>query len=143
MRYRLSTFVAAACLSASFAHAQNAANFSALDGYATFVAGGVVATVDGDANRNATAQLEWRASGAGTWRSGHPLVRVDATHLLGSLFRLDAGQAYDVRVTLSDPDGAGATPVRSAALATRAEAPPFVPLRTLYVAPGGQVDVEF
>jgi len=127
----------ATCLYSASVQAQNSANFTALDAYGTFNAGGVVATVSGDANRNASAQLEWRASGAGAWRAAHPLVRVDATHLLGSLFWLDPGQPYDVRVTLSDPDGAGATPQRTAALATRAEAAPFVPTRTLYVAPSG------
>ncbi len=119
------------------AHAQNASTFTALDGYGTLAAGGVIATVAGDANRNATAQLEWREQGAAGWRPGHPLVRVDATHFLGSLFWLDAGHAYDVRVTLADPDGAGATPTRTASVATRAEAPAFVPARTLYVAPTG------
>ena len=119
------------------AQAQNASTFSALEGYGTLAAGGVVATVAGDANRNATAQLEWRAQGAPAWRAGHPLVRVDATHFLGSLFWLDAGHAYDVRVTLADPDGAGATPTRTANVVTRAEAPAFVPARTLYVATTG------
>ena len=136
MRHRLPLSVAAACLCAASAQAQNAANFSALDGYGNFVAGGVVATVAGDANRNASAQLEWRAQGAPVWRAGHPLMRVDATHFLGSLFWLVTGQAYDVRVTLADPDGV-TTPVRSTVVATRAEPATFAPARTLYVSPSG------
>ena len=137
MSHAPSRLLFATCLCAASAQAQNSADFTALDAYATFNAGGLVATVSGDANRNATAQLEWRAGASGAWRAGHPLVRVDATHLLGSLFWLDPGRPYDVRVTLSDPDGVGTPTQRAATLATRAEAAPFVPTRTLYVAPDG------
>ena len=117
--------------------AQNSVAFTTLDGYATLQAGGVVATISGDANRNASASLQWRGQGEGAYRDAHPLVRVDATHFIGSLFWLEPGHAYDVRVTLADPDGTGATPTRSASLTTRAEAPAFAPLRTRYVAPDG------
>lgn len=119
------------------AFAQNAISFGSLDAYGTLQAGGVVAGVSGDANRNASARLEWRRQGEAAFRAGHPLARVDATHFVGSLFRLDPGANYEVRVTLSDPDGTGATPNRTAAFATRAEAAVFVAARTLYVAPGG------
>jgi parallel beta-helix repeat protein len=119
------------------AQAQDSAGFSNLDTYGTLQAGGVVATVDGDANRNAGATLEWRMHGESAFHAGHPLVRVDASHLVGSLFWLDPGHAYDVRVSVSDPDGVGTTPVRSATLTTRAEAATFTPLRTLHVAPNG------
>jgi parallel beta-helix repeat protein len=124
-------------LVAPLAHAQNAANFSAIDTYGTLQAGGVIATVSGDANRNASLLLEWREQGSGAFRGGHPLMRVDATHFLGSLFWLDPAHAYDVRVTVVDPDGAGATPTRTATLTTRAEAGAFLPTRTLYVSPTG------
>lgn len=117
--------------------AQNAIGFGQLDAYGTLQAGGVVASVSGDVNRNASARLEWRAQGDPSFRAGHPLVRVDATHFVGSLFELSPGGSYEVRVTLADPDGTGATPSRTATLATRAEAGTFVPARTLYVAPGG------
>lgn len=120
--------------------AQNAIDFGALDAYGNLQAGGVVASVSGDANRNAGARLEWRRQGDAAFRAGHPLVRVDATHFVGSLFWLDSGTSYEVRVTLTDPDGAGATPNRTVALTTRAEAGALVPVRTLYVAPNGNDD---
>jgi parallel beta-helix repeat protein len=119
------------------AQAQNAVHFDALEAYGTLQAGGVVATVGGDANLDAAARLEWRAEGDAAWRPGHPLVRVDAAHFAGSLFRLEAGRRYDVRVTLQDADGTDGAAVRTATLATRAEDAAFVPARTLYVAPGG------
>ena len=117
--------------------AQNAIDFGQLDAYGTLQAGGVVASVSGDANRNASARLEWRLQGESSFHAGHPLVRVDATHFVGSLFRLDPGHSYEARVTVADPDGAGATPTRTSTFATRAEAGTFAPLRTLYVATNG------
>jgi hypothetical protein len=69
-----------------------------------FHAGGVVLTVSGDDNRNATATLEWKPAAQATFRAAHPLVRVDATRLVGSLFSLAPGQSYDARVTLADPE---------------------------------------
>lgn len=122
---------------AASAQAQDSADFTSLDAYGTLQAGGVVATISGDANRNAGAMLDWRAQGESDFHAGHPLVRVDATHLVGSLFWLESGHAYDVRVSVFDPDGTGASPVRSATFTTRAEAAAFTPLRTLYVAPNG------
>lgn len=132
-------FLVAAALGATCSPllAQNAIGFDQLDAYGTLHAGGVVAGIGGDANRNASARLEWRRQGDPAFRAGHPLVRVDATHFVGSLFWLDAGTNYEVRVTLSDPDGTGATPSRTATFATRAEAGVFTPARTLYVAPNG------
>jgi parallel beta-helix repeat protein len=129
--------VAVLFAAATRAHAQNSTSFSGLDAYGTLQSGGVVATISGDANGNAGATLEWRNVGTGAFRAGHPLVRVDATHFVGSLFWLDPGQAYEARVTLSDPDGVGATPTRTSTFSTRAEAGSFVPTRTLYVAPTG------
>jgi parallel beta-helix repeat protein len=132
-------FLAAALLCAACPPllAQNAIGFGQLDAYGTLQAGGVVAGVSGDANRNASARLEWRLQGESSFRAGHPLARVDATHFVGSLFQLAPGRTYEVRVTLADPDGTGATPTRTSAFATRAEAGAFAPLRTLYVAPNG------
>ena len=131
-----SSFALACLLASAPAWAGNDSTFTSLETYGTLEAGGVTAAVTGDANRNARATLEWRAQGAGSWRSGHPLVRVDAGHFVGSLFALAPGHGYEVRVTVADPDGV-AQPVRSATLATRAEAATFVPQRRLYVAPAG------
>ena len=66
--------------------------------YANFHAAGVVVTVGGDPERNAAAALEWRAAGESAFRPGHPLTRVDATRFAGSLFWLQPGAAYEVRV---------------------------------------------
>ncbi|HKE46998.1 MAG TPA: right-handed parallel beta-helix repeat-containing protein [Rhodanobacteraceae bacterium] len=129
-----------ALLVAGTAQAQNAVQLAGVSTHGNFEAGGVVAEITGDANGNAAASLEVRAPGAGSYRTAHPLVRIDATHFVGSLFWLQPGQTYGVRVTLSDTDGVTGAATATADLATRAENAPFVPARTLYVAPNGSDD---
>ena len=94
--------------------AQNSASLTGVDTYGTFESGGVVASITGDANGNASVSLEWRAQGESDFRPGHPLVRVDANHFVGSLFWLQPGLGYDVRVTLSDADGVTGSPTSTA-----------------------------
>ncbi len=74
--------------------------------YGTFHALGVIVTVDAadDPDRDATAAVAYRTGGA-PYRAGFPLSRVADTRFAGPLFWLRPGTAYDVRVTLSDPDG--------------------------------------
>lgn len=114
--------------------AQNAINLTSLAAYGNLQAGGVVAFVSGDANFNASAALEWRPA-AGTYAFAHPLVRIDATRFVGSLLWLSAGSAYDVRVTLTDPDGVSGSPA-VATLTTRPDTLAGTS-RTLYVATTG------
>jgi parallel beta helix pectate lyase-like protein/uncharacterized protein DUF1565 len=136
MQPRISAAFLALAVS-SVAQAQNTTSLVGVDTYGTFESGGVVAVVSGDANGNATAALEWRASGASDYRFGHPLIRIDSTHFVGSLFSLAPGTSYDVRVTIDDPDGVTGSATQTQPLATRAENEPFTPARTLYVAPNG------
>ncbi|HEX5122758.1 MAG TPA: right-handed parallel beta-helix repeat-containing protein [Rhodanobacteraceae bacterium] len=131
------TFGLLALFASGTAHAQNTSSLTSVDTYGTFESGGVTAVISGDANGNATAQLEELAPGSSDYRVVHPLVRVDATHFVGSLFWLQPGNTYGVRVTLSDPDGVTGSATMSENLTTRAEDAPFTPSRTLYVAPNG------
>ena len=126
-----------ALFASGLAQAQNTSSLASVDTYGTFESGGVVAVVSGDANGNAAVQLEERAPGASGYRVVHPLVRVDATHFVGSLFSLQPGNTYGVRATLIDPDGVTGTAAQTRNLTTRAENAPFAPSRTLYVAPTG------
>jgi parallel beta-helix repeat protein len=116
--------------------AQDVATLVSASGYGTFHAAGVLATVSGDANRNATMALEWRVTG-GTFAAAHPLARIDASHLAGSLFWLTPGTSYEARVTLSDPDGVTGAASMVAAFATRPDTLPEPSLRTLHVSPTG------
>jgi parallel beta-helix repeat protein len=78
-----------------------------LELYGTFEAMGIIVnlTAGEDPDADAVTQVEYRQSGAGSYRQGFPLSRVDATRFVGSLFWLEPGTGYDIRVTFSDPDG--------------------------------------
>lgn len=121
-------------LAATAVRAQDSTAFSSLGGCGTLQSGGVVATIGGDASGKASAALEWCVAGVGTFRADHPLMRVDATHFVGSLPWLDPGKTHEARGAVSDAGGADATSVRTATFSTRAEAGAFVPPRTLHVA---------
>jgi uncharacterized repeat protein (TIGR01451 family) len=123
-------------LVASRASAQTAASLVSVEAYGNLQAAGVVATVSGDTNRNASASLEWRVAG-GSFALAHELVRIDATHLVGSLFELQPTTSYEARVVLSDPDGTVGAPSAVAPFVTRPETLPDPTLRTLYVSPTG------
>ncbi len=75
-----------------------------LELYGTFHAMGVIVTVGAgdDVDQDAVATVSYRVAPAG-FAPGLDLVRVDATHFVGSLFRLQPGTSYDVRVAFSDP----------------------------------------
>ncbi len=116
--------------------AGDAIALGSLSAYGNFHAAGVVVTVVGDDDRNATATLEWRPAG-GTFRPAQPLARIDATHFVGSLFGLSPGTRYEARVRLSDPGGLQGASSGTVAFETRPDVLSAPTLRTLYVAPSG------
>ena len=118
------------------AWAVNQASLALGSGYGNLHAGGVVATITGDDNFNASVGLEWRPAG-GAFRAGHPLLRIDATHFAGSLFWLSPATVYEARLTLSDPDGVIGPATTVVTFQTRADTLPPATLRTLYVSTTG------
>jgi hypothetical protein len=105
--------------------------------YTTIHSIGIEWDITGDTDHDAVATVEYRVSGSGTWKGPGPLLRVDyegRNMLAGSLMFLDPATAYDLRVTLSDPDGGAA--VQQASVQTSAV--PAAPLngRVLHVMPG-------
>lgn len=105
--------------------------------YSTITSIGVEWSITGDANHNATATVEFRPTGTSAWSLALPLVRVDyngANTLAGSVLFLSPGTSYDVRLTLTDPDGGAAT--QTVVVATRPV--PVMPTagRRLHVVPG-------
>lgn len=119
------------------AAAQPGASLVSLSAYGTFHAAGVAVSIGGDDDLDAATSLEWRRSGEAAFRVGHPLVRIDANHFVGSLFFLEPGASWDVRVTLADPDGVTGSPTATTTVATRAPILAEPTLRTLFVAPWG------
>jgi hypothetical protein len=110
---------------------------------ATFDSLGVRWTVSGDVDLDSSLQLEFREAGSSTWRRAAPAVRayptlpVDGSPLgldywAASAVALQSGTTYELRATISDPDGGGATEVVSGTTRARLEPSPT----TKHVAPG-------
>jgi hypothetical protein len=107
--------------------------------------------IQGDANRNAAVAVEYRRAGEAAWRTGLPLLRLNGersvyretldytapNQFAGSVFDLDENTGYEVRFTLSDPDGVSGRAQQVVAVHTRPE--PRVPAggRTFHVYPDG------
>lgn len=104
---------------------------------------GVVWFIDGDTDLDSAMTVEYRRSGQPSWQQGGPAMRAEPTVTVdgaplginswaASAMFLDRGAAYEIRATISDPDGGGASQVVTATTRTLAE--PGAILR--YVVPG-------
>jgi len=135
------------CL-ASTAQAQNAlARWEITRAYATFHCAGVMVSYQGDQNQNATGKLEYRKVDEDEWRQAHPLVRIKggptpeglrpaSNRLVGSIFYLEPDTSYELRVAITDPDGAPGEP-KTTTVRTRSETIPLGGGREYWVAPDG------
>ncbi|MFC2172304.1 right-handed parallel beta-helix repeat-containing protein [Acidobacteriota bacterium] len=117
-----------------------AAGAASLELYGTYHAMGVIVTLDpgDDPIGDATAGVEYRLSGTGSYQPGFPPTRVTADLFAGSLFWLEPGAAYDVRVTFTDLnsgplDGSSIEATQS----TRIELSIPPPASSYYVSPTG------
>jgi hypothetical protein len=114
---------------------------ASLELYGTFHALGVTFSVDAgdDPDQNSVASVWYHVAGsAEPYRQGYPLTRISGTRFVGSLFWLEPGTTYDVRVTCSDPDGGpldGA--IVEGTASTRNEITIPAPSYSLYVSPVG------
>ncbi|MFO7957663.1 MAG: hypothetical protein R6X33_11260 [Candidatus Brocadiia bacterium] len=108
--------------------------------------------VEGDANGNATARVQYRRAGGTEWSDYLPLYRIglgSEVHLAmacgwptytipdavaGSIMDLQPGTEYEVRLELRDPDGVEGEAVRELTLKTRPEprVPEDAPVRHVY-----------
>lgn len=121
-------------LLAAPAAAQNGSTAGALTLYPTFQNLGVRLAYTGDANRNATARIEWKPAGTATWKPGASLVRISNNRWAGSVFWLTEGTGYDVRAVITDPDGGGSA---TGAVSTRRRLPSTPSGTTYWVATNG------
>ena len=106
--------------------------------YGNFHTMGVIVTLETgeDPDGDAGAYLEYRA-GSHPYKQGFTPTRV-GDRFVGSLFWLSPGINYDVRVTLSDPDGGILDgTVLNGSISTRAEITVPSPTAQYYVSPGG------
>jgi len=109
-----------------------------LELYGTFQAMGVIVTLAAtdDPDGDATASVEYR-TGSEVYHVGFPLSRVSSTHFVGSLFWLEPGTSYDVRVTFSDADGLLNGVMVLGTGSTRVELTIPAPSHSYYVSPSG------
>jgi hypothetical protein len=112
---------------------------------ATYENIGVVWSVGGDTNLNSSMTLEFRVTGTSAWRPGAMAVRAYPALIVNgsplgldqwgaSAMFLDQGTMYDLRLTLTDPDGGDST--QTVTGTTRTLATPDASGRQLYVTPG-------
>jgi hypothetical protein len=112
---------------------------------ATYENIGVVWQVSGDINLNSSMQLEFREIGATSWQRGAMAVRAYPSIVVNgdplgldqwgaSAMFLSPGTTYDLRLTISDPDGGGTT--RTVSGTTRTVAEPDPSGRRFHVSPG-------
>jgi uncharacterized repeat protein (TIGR01451 family) len=112
---------------------------------ATFQHIGVAWSITGDDDHDSSFTLEYRRVGEGSWHPAAPAMRAYPTLIVdgaplnlnywaASALFLQSGQTYELRLTLSDPDGGGATQIVTAT--TRAELQDDPQGRQLYVIPG-------
>lgn len=89
------------------------------------VLGVIVPVTGGDTDHDAVATVRYRKSGAAAWLTAMPLLRVrpdtvgtetppgdyglpaPARQFAGSVFGLEENTAYEIEVTIADPDGGG------------------------------------
>lgn len=107
-------------------------------------------TIRGDANRNATVAVKFRAVGEADWRPALPLVRIGGENVYrrrenldytvpdgfaGSILNLRPGTEYECRFEMTDPDGTSGQTEHTVRVKTRNEPQPSKDGRTLHVYP--------
>jgi hypothetical protein len=107
--------------------------------------------IQGDDNRNATVAVAFRARGESAWRDALPLLRLQGERIYaesridvvapnmfaGSVLDLMPDTQYEVRFTMSDPDGVAGTAERTVVVRTRAEPQRSANGRVFHVYPHG------
>jgi hypothetical protein len=102
--------------------------------------------VQGDTNADACVAVEYRKAGAADWKPAMNLFRVESaamekdappegtTLFAGSIFNLEPGTDYEVKLNLVDPDGGSAEKIIKRTTWAEPVAP--APKRTLHAVPG-------
>ncbi|MBF0226253.1 MAG: right-handed parallel beta-helix repeat-containing protein [Desulfobacterales bacterium] len=106
--------------------------------YPNFHTIGVIITIGStdDSNSNATTKLEYR-TGSNEYKEGFSLTRTALTQFTGSIFNLEPGKIYDVKVTLTDPGEVLHNTTVSQTISTRQEISLPNPIHEYYVSPTG------
>jgi hypothetical protein len=104
--------------------------------------------ISGDANRNATVAVQFRAVGEAAWKPALPLVRIGGERVFrkaenleytvpdgfaGSILNLQPGTEYECRFELTDPDGVSGQATHTVKVKTRTEPQAYKEGRKLHV----------
>jgi hypothetical protein len=107
--------------------------------------------LEGDANRNAAVDVAYRRQGDTAWRPALPLLRMGGERIYaesrvdvvvpsmfaGSVLDLQPDTAYEVQLTLADPDGVRGEARHVLTVRTRPEPKPYAGGRVFHVYPHG------
>jgi hypothetical protein len=106
--------------------------------------------MSGDDNRNASVQVSYRATGETRWKDALPLLRIGGERVFratehldftvpdrfaGSILDLTPDTEYEVRLTMTDPDGVRGDAAQTAKVRTRGEPKAAAGGRVLHVYP--------
>ncbi len=106
--------------------------------------------IAGDENRNARVAAEYRVVGEGAWKPALPLLRIGGEQIgrdreklkyfvppgfAGSVLNLQPATRYEVRLTMTDPDGVSGQASQTFTLTTRKDPQRYAGGRTLHVYP--------
>ncbi|MGH9159061.1 MAG: hypothetical protein ACRD2X_03635 [Vicinamibacteraceae bacterium] len=102
--------------------------------------------IGGDENRNATVEVSYRRAGQSAWMEGMPFLRMGGETIFrapytvphrfaGSILDLEPDTEYEVRLTMTDPDGVTGQAVRTTKVRTRGEPKAATGGRVLHVYP--------
>jgi hypothetical protein len=117
--------------------------------FPAFTTVGFSIVYEGDDNGNGEAKVEYRKAGEAAWREGHTGMRIwhatdFSSGFSGSqdewasrLFHLEPGTTYEVRVTITDPDGVSGENPKTFTVTTRSEPILENSGRIYHVSPGG------
>jgi hypothetical protein len=151
MPLKTSCLVASLVLAGPSAYAENGTEAGKfVVEHPTLVNLGFEWAIRGDENRNASVDVEFRASGETAWRKALPLVRVGGERVYrarenleyvvpdgfaGSILNLLPGTEYECRFELKDPDGTTGETRHTVRVTTRTEPQRSKEGRTLHVYP--------
>ena len=110
--------------------------------------------IDGDDNRNASVTVQYRKKGTRPWNQGMNLFRLNGERVLsnvrfdvispnmfiGSILDLEPDTAYEVRLTMNDPDGVLGDRHKNVEVRTRPEPMPYPGGRVFHCYPHGTPD---
>jgi hypothetical protein len=113
--------------------AASASSIASVSTYGNFITAGIDIKIN-NMNFNESATIEYKKTTDSTYKQGHYFVRYDGNHMATSLFNLQNSTTYDIKITLSDPDGVSGTNPYYTTVTTKAEFSLPTPLRTVNVA---------